>query len=146
MDIITAMAENIKVNHQKDWYIFLVIQKFLVEKHFEWLKLEINIRTKSLIGRGNLNIAGKSHSIFICYSAFYKYRYDRIYIDDKSLKFNNEIHLYSDLSLCLYHPIIDQSLFQKIPLFEIIPWIGEWIVFYEQWKKYGVWLGEEIKH
>jgi hypothetical protein len=28
----------------------------------------------------------------------------------------------------------------------MIPWITEWIVFYEQWKKYGVWFGAEIKH
>ena len=51
-----------------------------------------------------------------------------------------------DLSLCLYHPIIDKPTFRIIPLFQMIPWISEWIVFYEQWKKYGVWLGKEIKH
>lgn len=38
------------------------------------------------------------------------------------------------------------ALFQKIPLFRMIPWITEWIIFYEQWKKYGIWLGKEIKH
>jgi len=36
--------------------------------------------------------------------------------------------------------------FRTIALFNMIPWISEWIVFYEQWKKYGVWLGREIKH
>lgn len=146
MEITTVMAGKIKSIHQKDWYIFLSIQKFLVEKHFEWLKLSIDKNTKTLIGSGRLNIAGKDHSILISYSSFHKYRYERIFINDKSLKYNNDIHLYGDLSLCLYHPTIDQSIFRRLSLFEIIPWISEWIIFYEQWKKYGVWLGKEIKH
>ena len=146
MEIITAMAGNIKSTNQKNWYTFLSIQKFLVEKNFEWLKLSIDRKTKSILGTGTLNIAGKNHSIIIFFSPFYKHRYDRIFIDDKSLKYNDDIHLYGDLSLCLYHPTIDQSLFRRLSLFEIVPWISEWIIFYEQWKKYGVWLGEEIKH
>lgn len=146
MEITTVMAGKIKSIHQKDWYIFLSIQKFLLEKHFEWLKLSIDKNTKTLIGSGMLNIAGKDHSILISYSSFHKYRYERIFINDKSLKYNNDIHLYGDLSLCLYHPTIDQSIFRRLSLFEIIPWISEWIIFYEQWKKYGVWLGDEIKH
>ena len=50
------------------------------------------------------------------------------------------------MSLCLYHPIIDKPYLQCIPLYKMIPWITEWIIFYIQWKKYGVWLGREIKH
>ena len=146
MNLITAMAGDIRITHQKEWYIFLVIQQFWVEKHFKWLKIHINLRTKSLIGKGTINIAGKRHNIIVSYSAFNRYRYDRIFIDDKFLKYNDDIHLYGDLSLCLYHPIIDQPFFKKTPLFEILPWISEWIVFYEQWKKYGIWLGKEIKH
>lgn len=146
MDLITILEGNIKTNHQKYWYVFLSVQKFMVEKHFDWLELHINSKTKSLIGNGRLNIGGKNYTILLSYSPFNKYRYDRIYIDDKLVKYNKDIHLYGDLSLCLYHPTIDQSVFKKLPLFEMIPWVSEWIVFYEQWKKYGVWLGKEIKH
>lgn len=146
MVLITAMVEDIKKLNQREWYIFLCTQKYLVEKHFKWLNLQINLKTKSLVGRGVLYIDGKSRKILISYSPFHNYRYDRIFIIDNSIRYHRDIHLYHDSSLCLYHPAIDQSLFQKIPLFQMIPWIGEWIVFYEQWKKYGVWLGEEIKH
>lgn len=119
----------------------------MVEKYFNWLNLSIDIKNKSLVGKGILNIGEKSYSIQLSFSPFFPYRYDRIFIQDKSIKYNDNIHLYAvDLSLCLYHPIIDQPVLNKIPLFKMIPWISEWIVFYEQWKKYGVWFGKEIKH
>lgn len=146
MNLITILEENISKKHQKDWYIFLSIQKLLAEEHFDWVKFHINSQDKLLMGKGILNSGNRKYEIFILYSPFYSNRYDRIYINDKSIKYNKAIHLYSDLSLCLYHPKIDQPLFKKIPLFKMIPWISEWIVFYEQWKKYGVWLGKEIKH
>src|SRR5690606_8887075 len=104
----------------------------------------INLKTKSLIGKGTLNIGGKTYEVLLSYSPFYENRYDRIYINDKTIKYNDDIHVYKDLSLCLYHPIIDQALLQKIPFFKMVPWISEWITFYEQWKKYGVWFGKEI--
>jgi len=146
MELITILEENIRKNHQKDWYIFLYGQKILMEKYFDWLELYINPKSKSLIGKGQLSMGSKNYSILLSYSPFHTYRYDRIYIHDKSIEYNKDIHLYEDLSLCLYHPIIDKPTFRIIPLFQMIPWISEWIVFYEQWKKYGVWLGKEIKH
>lgn len=146
MDLITIMADSIRTNHQEEWYIFSSVQKFMVEKKFDWLELNINSNTKSLVGKGLLNIGDKKYKILLSYSPFHKYRYDRIFIDDKSIKYNDNIHLYNDFSLCLYHPTIDQPLFQTIPLFKMIPWISEWIIFYKQWEKYGVWLSNEIKH
>ena len=147
MDLITILEGNIRKKNQQDWFPFLIAQKALVEKYFNWLNLSIDIKNKSLVGKGILNIGEKSYSIQLSFSPFFPYRYDRIFIQDKSIKYNDNIHLYAvDLSLCLYHPIIDQPVLNKIPLFKMIPWISEWIVFYEQWKKYGVWFGKEIKH
>ena len=139
-------GEGIKNEHQRNWYAFLYVQKLLVEAHFDWIDLSINSKMRSLIGNGILDLHGKRRRISVQFSPFNKYRYDRIYIEDKSIKFHDGIHLYNDMSLCLYHPIIDQPVFNRVPLFKMIPWISEWIVFYEQWKKYGVWLGKEIKH
>ena len=146
MNLIAILEENIKSNHKKNWYSFLVIEKLLAEKYFEWIYLKIDEKSKSLIGKGVLNIEGKNYEVLISYSPNYNFRYDRIFINDKSIKFNNEIHLYKDKSLCLYHPIFDKPVLKFIPLYKMIPWITEWIIFYEQWKKYGVWLGDEIKH
>ncbi|OPC06980.1 hypothetical protein BAS09_18255 [Elizabethkingia ursingii] len=146
MDPITILAENIRKENQKNWFSFLIVQKALVEKYFDWINLHINKDSKSLEGHGILKIGEKFYSIRLTYSPFYLFRYDRIYIDDKSIKYNDDIHLYKDLSLCLYHPVVDQSFRVKMPLYEIIPWISEWIIHYVQWQKYGVWLGKEIKH
>lgn len=140
------MEVGIKKEHQNNWHIFLSFQKFLVEQHFDWLRLNLSTNDKSLFGRGQLIINGKKYTILLSYSPFNNFRYDRIFIENKSIKYHRDIHLYSDLSLCLYHPIIDQPLFQKISLVKMIPWISEWIIFYKHWEKYGVWLGKEIKH
>lgn len=146
MNLITTLEENIKREQRKNWYLFLSVEKHLVEKYFDWIKLEIDTKNKILKGTGVLIIGNKKYTILLSHSPYYEYRYDRIYINDSTIKYNNEIHMYRDLSLCLYHPIIDKPIFRTIPLHRMIPWISEWIVFYEQWKKYGVWLGKEIKH
>jgi len=146
MNLIAILEENIKSKHKKNWYSFLLIEKLLVEKYFEWIDLKISTESKSLIGKGTLNVEGKNYEILLSYSPFNQYRYDRIFINDEVIKFNNEIHLYRDMSLCLYHPIFDRPTLNFIPLYKMIPWITEWIIFYEQWQKYGVWFGDEIKH
>ncbi|AZI20603.1 hypothetical protein [Chryseobacterium taklimakanense] len=147
MNLITILEENIKKQNQKRWFPYLLVQKALVEQYFDWLDVWIDTKEKSLKGEGKLKIGDKSYSIRLSFSPFFPFRYDRIFIEDKSIKYSNDIHLYgNDLSLCLYHPVIDQPLLSRIPLFKMIPWISEWIIFYEQWKKYGVWLGKEIKH
>lgn len=146
MNLITTMEESIKKDHQVNWYSFLLVEKTMIDTNFEWIKLTIDERNRSLSGRGLLVSGNKSYKISLSYSPFYRYRYDRIYINDSSIKFNHNIHLYSDLSLCLYHPIFDKPFLKPITLYKMIPWISEWIIFYQQWKKYGVWLGKEIKH
>ena len=143
---ITNLEANIRAEHQRNWHVFLHIQKQLVANSFDWLQLVISYRTKSLLGQGTLVIGGRSYFIYLAYSPFKPFRYDRIYVNDKNIKYHDDIHLYADMSLCLYHPRIDQAVVEKIPLFKLIPGISEWIVHYQQWKKYGVWLGKEIKH
>lgn len=144
MNLITILEAKNLVEHKNHWFIFLSIQKYLVEQHFSWLNLKI--MDKTLYGNGTLEVNGVNYYIEFYYTPFNEFRYDRIYIKDKTIRYNDNIHLYRDLSLCLYHPVIDKPKLQMIPLYKMIPWITEWIVFYNQWKIYGVWLGKEIKH
>lgn len=146
MDLITILEARHLSEQKKHWFIFLSIQKYKIEKHFNWLKLEIISKNKTLYGSGLLEVNGENYNIEIFYSPFNEYRYERIYIKNKSMLYNDQIHLYRDMSLCLYHPIIDKPKFRIIPFYQIIPWITEWIIFYNQWKNYGVWFGKEIKH
>lgn len=146
MNLITALEPNRISEIKENWYVFLNIEKSLVEKYFKWLDLKILTNSKTLLGKGTLNFEKVIYEIEIYYSPFFNFRYDRVYIKNKSIKYNDDIHLYGDLSLCLYHPVIDKPLLRGIPLYKMIPWITEWIVLYEEYKKYGVWLGKEIKH
>ena len=147
MNLITILEKNRIEECKKNWFVLLSIEKYFIEKYFHWIKLEI--KGKVLVGNGVLKIGDKTYSIKLSYSPFffdYSGRFETIKINDKTIKYNSKIHLYNDLSLCLYHPKIDKPILKTIPLFNMIPWISEWCVHYEEWKKYGVWLGKEIKH
>lgn len=146
MNHTTVLENNLENDNKINWHFFLSCQKLLVEQNFDWLKLILDSKNKRLIGSGEVKVDQKKISVILSYSPFNLFRYDQIYITDQDIEYHRDIHLYPDNSLCLYHPKIDQPLIQRIPLVKMIPWITEWIVFYEQWKKYGVWLGREIKH
>jgi len=138
------LEDNYLKDLQKNSYLNLAFEKFLAERSFSWLKLYHE--PKRILGSGVLQSNLKKYEIVLTYSPFNTFRFDRIYVKDKTIKYNDNIHLYKDMSLCLYHPIKDKPLFSHIPLYRMIPWISEWIFFYEEWQKYGVWLGKEIKH
>jgi len=147
MNLTTILAECRIADYKKNYFEMLLVEKHLSEKLFNWITFNIN--GKILEGNGILTIGGKSYKVEIKYSPFIQdiiKRFDHIKITNIGLKYNADIHVYGDLSLCLYHPKIDKPEFGFIPLYKIIPWISEWCVHYEEWKKYGVWLGREIKH
>lgn len=138
------MENNQLWNYKRNSDYLLYIEKTLVEYHSTWLSL---VQTKSeILGKGVLNVNGDNYVIILKYSPFLPFRFDRIYIANKNIQYNPSIHIYKDLSLCLYHPILDKPLFKLIPLYKMLPWITEWCIHYAEWKKYGVWLGKEIKH
>jgi hypothetical protein len=138
--VITKVITECRKNYRE----FLFVQKVLVESYFPWLKVEI--KNRFLIANGNLIMFGKSYNVSISFSPFYENRFDRIYIKDAGIKYSSAIHVYFDLSLCLYHPKVDMPLLKTLSLVDMVSWIPEWCVHYQEWKKYGVWLGREIKH
>jgi len=132
----------IKADCQKNYSVFLFVQKALAIRHFKWI--DFTTINKLIKGTGVLAIAGNRFEVEVNYSPFFDYRFDRIYI--KGINYHPKIHVYADLSLCLYHPVQDMPLLRTIPLAEMIPWISEWCIHYLEFKKYGVWLGKEIVH
>lgn len=142
--IITMGTINVTEHCQKHYREFLFVQKVLVEVQFPWLK--VSVRNKVLLGEGKLDIFGIKYHIELTFSPFYPFRFDRIYLKNAGIIFNPAIHVYRDLSLCLYHPLIDMPLCKTVPLVDMVSWIPEWCIHYQEWKKYGVWLGKEIKH
>jgi len=141
MSVTTTMENRLYLNYFKNVRLNMFLEKALVEKYFDWIKVKIIDNT--IQGSGTLIVNGKAYQISLVYDPRYT-RFDRIYI--KGILYHPKIHMYGDNSLCLYHPIIDRSPFRILPLVTIIPWISEWCIHYEEWKKYGVWLGKEIQH
>ena len=131
--------------YQQNSEYLLYLEKTLVEYHYTWLNL---VQTKSdILGKGTLNVHGENYEVLLRYSPFLPFRFDRIYINHKKkIEYNPSIHVYKDLSLCLYHPVLDKPFLKIIPLCKMIPWITEWCIHFTEWRKYGVWLGREIKH
>jgi len=135
---------NVVSQSRKNYQEFLFVQKVLVEMYFPWL--DVHIQGKILTAKGILRLLDFSYKVDIKYSPFFDYRFDRIYLKDAGILFNSKIHVYYDLSLCLYHPLIDMPLLKTIPLTDMVSWISEWCIHYQEWKKYKVWLGREIQH
>ena len=130
---------------KKNTYAFLLIEKLLVEERFGWLKCRIVDNV--LVGIGFLSTTdkGKRYKIFVKYAYSHHQRYDRIWVVDPYIKFNEKTHMYLNDALCLYQPK-DLPAGKITPLAVILPWVSEWLVKYEFWKKYKVWIGEEAPH
>lgn len=70
----------------------------------------------------------------------------KVFVLNPKIKFNENLHMYCDNSLCLYYPD-DNSFTINSMLFDtIIPWTSEWLIFYELHKLTGKWLGKYKPH
>jgi len=121
------------------------IQQKLIEDNFNWIKSFV--KDGKLIGGGKIKPKGckNNYEIVFEYDPNKKGRKENIFVIDKVIKFGKVPHLYNNHSLCLYHPS-DLSLYMQFNFVDTIPWISKWLVTYELWLKYGVWLDKEYKH
>ncbi|RDK89153.1 hypothetical protein [Marinirhabdus gelatinilytica] len=122
------------------------IQQHYVEKHFPWISTVV--KDGKLLGKGKIKPNGckKEYEILVVYDINDILRKERIFVvNDSQIQFGKTPHLYPGNSLCLYYP---KDLPQNLDLnfIDVIPWISEWLVMYELWKKYGIWLADEVKH
>ncbi len=121
------------------------IQQKLIEDNFDWIKSFV--KDGKLIGGGKIKPKGckNNYEIVFEYDPNKKGRKENIFVIDKLIKFGKVPHLYNNHSLCLYHPS-DLSPYIQFNFVDVIPWISKWLVTYELWLKYGVWLDKEVKH
>lgn len=121
-------------------YAVLVHQKRLLEQHCDYLKC--NISQNILLCRGVLQPEGAEcgYKIKIEYVAGNE---PKTTIVSPAIEPNKYIHMYSDHSICLhYPPDLKWNERTKLYLFTV-PWISEWIIFYEIYKVKKKWLGKE---
>lgn len=121
------------------------IQQKLIEDNFDWIKSFV--KDGKLIGGGKIKPKGckNTYDIVFEYNPNKKGRKENIFVMNEKIKFKKAPHLYNNHSLCLYHPY-DLSPFISFNFVDVIPWISKWLVTYELWLKYGVWLDKEFNH
>ncbi|WP_271767911.1 hypothetical protein [Aquimarina algiphila] len=126
-------------------FISAYIQQKLIEDNFDWVKSFV--KDGKLIGTGKIKPKGckNTYDIIFEYDPNKKDRKENIFVRDEKIKFGKVPHLYNNNSLCLYHPS-DFSPFIPFNFVDVVPWISKWLVTYELWLKYGVWLDKEFKH
>lgn len=138
------MEDNLKICEHIPDSIHLFCQKKLIDHHYDWLDCKIK-NDLGMFCTGTLRPSSlcDEYKIEIYYQTGTP---PKVYIISPKIEYNDEIHLYYDRSLCLYYPK-DMPWGKHIMLADtIIPWISEWIIFYELWKESGKWEAPEVKH
>jgi hypothetical protein len=70
----------------------------------------------------------------------------QVYIKSPELIESNQIHVYREGFLCLFDPL-ETRWKDNMKLSEYtIPWLVEWILYYELWQLTGKWEGPESSH
>ena len=127
-------------------YYFLIHEKRLLEQNYDFIKCEIKLAKGNYI----LEVLGHYQQVGLDYT--YKIIYDGIkdpHINIVSpIIVRNPPHVYpKDGCLCLYYPIEQPWNTNVCSLYShIIPWVHEWIVYYEIWKITGNWEHPEVLH
>lgn len=126
-------------------YRTLAQQIQCVHDLFPNFKHSVNIREKTVTWRGVLQPTPKSEK----YGVFVKYRlmvYPKVWVKSPNIDLSCK-HIYpQDNSLCLFYPKDNEWSAKDFIGETIIPWTAEWLMFYELWKKTGIWYGEEAPH
>ncbi|MDQ8747862.1 hypothetical protein [Elizabethkingia miricola] len=129
---------------QKYWLGFLYKTMIECEKEFKWLSFEV--KGKLLEGKGTLEFNNRKYHFKLLCSPFFPNRFERVIVDTKNLIKCADTHFNGDGSLCLYHPVFDVKGKTYLDLVDVIPWISEWVYYYDKYLEYKVWLGPEYPH
>ncbi|MDF9832359.1 hypothetical protein M2103_000569 [Ereboglobus sp. PH5-5] len=124
-------------------YRHFVLQSLLVPKHFPGFKCKLHRGKLDCVGEIQPTDYSNKYTIRIQYKEWEspQVRILAPYIEPKT-----EIHMYGNGILCLYHPPT-QPWSGAYDLHKtIIPWIAEWLVYYELYLIDGKWIGPAIPH
>lgn len=117
-------------------------QKALIEKFFPCFRCRYQRRLEC-VGRITPSLHCQSYEILM------RYHYGSVptvWITDPPISPSPGIHMYGDRSLCLYFPEDERWKISDDVHKKIVPWIAEWLVFYELYLLTGEWLGPAAPH
>lgn len=133
-----------KHTNQSSYYL-LVHEKSTLEANYDFLDCKIRKEKGKtlLVVLGYYNQTGNNYSYKVVYDGISS---PKVWILSPNLVMNPP-HVYSDKSLCLFYPPKQPWICGKSFIYShTIPWVHEWILFYEIWKITGVWEHPEVNH
>lgn len=122
-------------------YAVLTYQQKLIEESYPFLTCYISNNVLACIGWLQLDNCKDRYRIKMEYVAGYEPKSTILY---PVIEPSKDIHMYKDHSLCLHYPA-DMKWNERIRIYEYtIPWISEWIIYYEIYLLNGrKWEGRE---
>lgn len=122
-------------------YAVLRYQQKLIEQHYDYLNCRIDNKVLVCTGKLKLQNCSNSYCVKIEYVAGFE---PKSTIVSPVIEPCKEIHMYNDHSLCLHYPP-DMQWNEKVKIYQYtIPWISEWILYYETYLLNGnIWEGPE---
>ena len=98
---------------------------------------------RTLVCEGTYDQLGIIYKYEIRYNGFAA---PKVHICEPPIPYSIDYHMYSDSSLCLYYPR-DQRWSSRLHLYtHTIPWVHEWILYYEIYKISGKWEHPAAPH
>lgn len=127
---------------EKNCFSTALFQKKEIELKFPFLKCRI--KEDTLICKGDIQPAGCD--VYKVKIEFRAGSFPQVYIIEPKIISNAEIHIYKEGGLCLFYPgDLKWKNNTSIAVYTI-PWVYEWIMFYELYKLSGKWEGDYVPH
>ncbi len=137
------MASNLKklLGTGYNKYSHLLYQKKLIEQKYDFLKCDVKNKVLTCVGYISPDYCMNTYKIKIEYVAGHEPK-STILVPD--IEPSTEIHMYKDHSVCLHYPPDMKWTIHKEVANYTIPWLCEWIIFYELYLINGnIWKGRE---
>lgn len=143
--VMSRFFSSPKVAKRQNNFYFLLHEKKELEGHYDFLdcRIEKQKGKKVLVVTGHYNQTGVEYVYQVIYDGYLS---PEVKILSPQL-ITNPPHTYENGSLCLYYPKEQPWSNQTCSLYScIIPWVHEWIVFYEIFLITGEWEHPEVLH
>lgn len=126
-----------------DGYRKIVSERDLLRENFPFLNSRISGLALTCRGRIQPTEHSRSYRIEIRYAPWNS---PEVRVIDPKIKFTRDVHMYHNDTLCLFD-WREQPWQKHLHLHEtIVPWVAEWLLYYELWLLTGKWLGKSAIH
>lgn len=121
----------------------IALEKHFLEKRYSFVKVRLIGSTLECTGRCQPSEHSPVYKYRITYTPG---RPPKVFVISPKVAYDENAHMYSDGSLCLYYPR-DYSWTNTSNLYNtIVPWTHEWFVFYELYQLTGEWKHPFVDH